>query len=275
MAETEERAERTELCPLCREGVLKIRTQDSDSCNFCNAVYDRSSGRIVAAGPNVFPANDKTQIYRMGKRRQRERIDNAADRNLAFALSELNRLAMANNLPNTARDTSVSIYRKAVSRNMLRGRSVGTVAAATTYAACRIRNIPRTLDEIAESGGISRRELGRTYRFVSRGLKLNILPAKPQDYAERLCSALNASVKIHETSVILLNEAEKHGTDSGANPNGLSAGAVYLASSMCGKPYSQREIAGAAGITRATLRNGCRRIAETLDTETDFGENEP
>jgi len=73
-------------------------------------------------------------------------------------------------LPRNVRETAAVVYRDAVDKNLIRGRSIEGVAAAALYAACRQCSVPRTLDEIAEVSRVSRKEIGRTYRFISREL---------------------------------------------------------------------------------------------------------
>src|SRR5256885_1785920 len=83
--------------------------------------------------------------------------------------------------PRNVRETAAMVYRKAVNKNLIRGRSIEGVVAASLYAACRQCNVPRTLDEIANSSRVGRKEIGRTYRFMPRELKLQLMPTKPQD----------------------------------------------------------------------------------------------
>ena len=62
--------------------------------------------------------------------------------------------------------------------------------AASLYAACRQHSVPRTLDEIASYSKAGRKEIGRTYRFIARQLKLDIKPTDPKSYVQRFCSEL-------------------------------------------------------------------------------------
>ncbi|MBO7409526.1 MAG: transcription initiation factor IIB, partial [Candidatus Methanomethylophilaceae archaeon] len=134
------------------------------------------------------PTRNRAQLYRLRKWQRRIRVSNATERNLAFALSELERMASAMGLPRNVRETAAMIYRKAVTKNLIRGRSIEGVVAASLYAACRQCGVPRTLDEVANSSRVGRKEIGRTYRFMTRELKLKLMPTKPQDYVQRFCS---------------------------------------------------------------------------------------
>ena len=136
------------------------------------------------------PTRNRAQMYRLRKWQKRVRVSNATERNLAAALSELERLSSAMGLPRNVRETAALIYRKAVQKNLIRGRSIEGVVASSVYAACRQCGVPRTLDEVSDYSRIKRKEIGRTYRFMTRELKLKLLPTKPQDYIQRFCSEL-------------------------------------------------------------------------------------
>ena len=76
------------------------------------------------------PTRHRAQLYRLRKWQRRIRISDATERNLAFALSELDRMASGMSLPRTVRETAAMIYRKAVLKNLIRGRSIEGVSAS-------------------------------------------------------------------------------------------------------------------------------------------------
>ncbi|MFQ5909604.1 MAG: transcription initiation factor IIB, partial [Thermoplasmata archaeon] len=153
------------------------------------------------------PTRNRAQLYRLRKWQRRIRVSNATERNLAFALSELDRMASGMGLPRNVRETAAMIYRKAVTKNLIRGRSIEGVVAASLYAACRQCNVPRTLDEIAGSSRVGRKEIGRTYRFMTRQLKLKLMPTRPEDYVSRFCSELRLSGEVQSKAVEILKDA--------------------------------------------------------------------
>ena len=213
------------------------------------------------------PTRNRAQLYRLRKWQRRIRVSNATERNLAFALSELDRMASGMGLPRNVRETAAMIYRKAVTKNLIRGRSIEGVVAASLYAACRQCNVPRTLDEIASASRVGRKEIGRTYRFMTRELKLKLMPTSPQDYISRFCSELKLSGEVQsKTAEILKMEDDKELT-SGRGPTGVSAAAIYIASILCNERRTQREVADIAGVTEVTIRNRYKELTEKLDIE--------
>jgi len=211
------------------------------------------------------PTRNRAQLFRLRKWQRRIRINNATERNLASALSILDRMASSLGLPRTVRETAAMIYRKAALRNLIRGRSIESVTAASLYAACRQCHVPRTLDEISQTANMSRKEIGRNYRYVSRELGLKLLPTTPQDYISRFCSELKLSGDVQGKVMEILKEAANAELTSGRGPTGIAAASIYVASILCGERRTQREVSEVAGVTEVTIRNRYKELAEKLD----------
>jgi transcription initiation factor TFIIB len=213
------------------------------------------------------PTKNRAQLYRLRKWQRRIRVSNATERNLAYALSELDRIASAMSLPRNVRETAAMVYRKAVNKNLIRGRSIEGVVAASLYAACRQCNVPRTLDEIAASSNVGRKEIGRTYRFMTRELKLKLMPTRPQDYISRFCSELKLSGEVQARAIEILKEAAEKELTSGRGPTGVAAASIYIASILCNERRTQREVADIAGVTEVTIRNRYKELTERLNID--------
>ena len=211
------------------------------------------------------PTRNRAQLYRLRKWQRRVRISGATERSLAIALSGLDRLASSMSLPRTVRETAAMIFRKAALKKLVRGRSIEGVTAASLYAACRQCNVPRTLDEISNTARISRKEIGRTYRYISRELELKLMPTSPQDYISRFCSVLKLSADVKAKTLEILHEAANRELTSGRGPTGIAAASLYIASVLCGERRTQREVADVAGVTEVTIRNRYKELAEKLD----------
>jgi len=213
------------------------------------------------------PTRNRAQLYRLRKWQRRTRIADSTERNLAFALSELDRMASGMGLPRNVRETAAMIYRKAVIKNLIRGRSIEGVSASALYAACRQCGVPRTLDEIADASRMSRKEIGRFYRFIARELGLKLVPTSPHDYISRFCSELKLSGDVQAKALEILKEASKKELTSGRGPTGIAAAALYIASVLCGERRTQREVADVAGVTEVTIRNRYKELSAKLDID--------
>ena len=219
-----------------------------------------------AYGKSV-PTRNRAQLFRLRKWQRRIRISNATERNLAFALSNLDRMSSGMGLPRTVRETAAMIYRKAALNNLIRGRSMDGVSAAALYAACRQCHVPRTLDEISSIARISRKDIGRNYRYVARELGLKLMPTSPKDYIPRFCSELKLSSDVQSKTLEILKEAANKELTSGRGPTGIAAASLYIATVLCGERRTQREIGETAGVTEVTIRNRYKELSEKLYIE--------
>ncbi|GAB6101490.1 transcription initiation factor IIB [Thermococcus atlanticus] len=208
----------------------------------------------------------REKMYRLRKWQSRLRVSDAAERNLAFALSELDRIASQLKLPKHVEEEAARLYREAVRKGLIRGRSIESVIAACVYAACRLLKIPRTLDEITEISRVDKKEIGRSFRFIARNLNLTPkkLFVKPTDYVNKFADELGLSEKVRRKAVELLDEAYNKGLTSGKSPAGLVAAALYIAGLLEGEKRTQREVAEVARVTEVTVRNRYKELVDKL-----------
>jgi transcription initiation factor TFIIB len=219
-----------------------------------------------AYGKSV-PTRNRAQLYRLRKWQRRIRISNATERNLAIALSALDRMASGLGLPRMVRETAAMIYRKAALKNLIRGRSVEGVTAAALYAACRQCHVPRTLDEISKIAHMSKKKVGRNYRYIARELGLKLMPTSPQDYISRFCSELKLSGDVQTKTMEILKESADRELTSGRGPTGIAAASLYIASILCGERRTQRDVSVVAAVTEVTIRNRYKELSEKLDID--------
>ncbi|MDY6788706.1 MAG: transcription initiation factor IIB [Candidatus Nanohaloarchaea archaeon] len=210
----------------------------------------------------------RAQYYRM--RKWHKRLTKSKDRNLGFALSELNRLVSHLNLPKAVHEEVARLYEKAVDKGLVRGRSMESVVAALLYIVSRKQGTPRTLDEIHEASGIDKREIGRTYRYVARELDLRILPAKPQDHIPRFAGKLQLSGEVQARARKIIKRAREKNMLSGKGPTGIAAAALYIAAVLKGAKRTQREVADIVGVTEVTIRNRYKELVDSLGLEEEI-----
>jgi transcription initiation factor TFIIB len=114
---------------------------------------------------------------------------------------------------------------------------------------------------------VGRKEIGRTYRFMTRELKLKLMPTKPQDYVSRFCSELKLGGDVQTRAIEILKEATDKELTSGRGPTGVAAAAIYIASITCNERRTQREVADIAGVTEVTIRNRYKELTEKLNIQ--------
>ena len=149
----------------------------------------------------------RAQIYRMRKWQQRSRISNTMERNLTIALSSMQKTCSDLRLPQSVLETASVIYRKALERRLIRGRSIQGVSAASIYMACRKCEIARTLDEIALAMNLDKKSVGRCYRFMVQELGETVPLASPTYYISRITTFLGVTGRAETVATNILKEA--------------------------------------------------------------------
>ena len=212
-------------------------------------------------------SRQREKMQRLRTWNERFRTRDSKERNLKQALGEIDRMASALGLPENVRETASVIYRRALSEDLLPGRSIEGVATAALYAAARQAGTPRSLDEIATVSRVEKMELTRTYRYVVRELKLEVKPADPEQYVPRFASDLDLSEEASRQARELLQASREQGVHSGKSPVGLAAAAVYAAALLTNESVTQSEVSDVANISEVTIRNRYKELLEAKAAE--------
>lgn len=234
------------------------------------ALHDRGlttaiDWRNKDASGRMLSAERRKQLERLRSWQERIRVQDATERNLQYALSEINRMTSALGLSNQVRDMSAVIYRRALEDDLIRGRSIEGMATGAFYAACRKNGIPRSLDEIAGISRVEKCEIGRAYRYLVQELDLKMVPVSPKTYVPRFCSELDLSERVQRTAIALIDDASEAGLHSGKSPAGFAGASVYLAAQRCDESRFQREVADIANVTDVTIRTHYMDLEEFLE----------
>ena len=206
----------------------------------------------------------KKSIESLRTRDNRSQAYSSSDRNLRQALSEMDKLQDKLSLTNAVIEKAAYIYRKAIERKLVKGRSIHGLVAACIYAACRNTETPRTLDDVAEGINIRRKDVARCYRLIFRELDLKIPVADPVKGVSRIASIAGLGEMTKRKAIALLNKAKKIGMVAGKDPMGIAAAALYLACISSGGNKTQKEISIASGVTEVTIRNRCASLKKLL-----------
>jgi transcription initiation factor TFIIB len=213
------------------------------------------------------PLDTKLQMLRLRKWQIRSRVHSSVDRNLAQAMAELDRLSDKLHITPSIKEKAAVIYRKALDKGLVRGRSISAISAASLYAACRSTQTPRTLREISEESPIDKKDIARCYRLMLRELDIQMPKPEAQLRVPKIAAKVGVGEKTQQTAVEILREATRLKTTAGKDPMGLAAAALYIACVMNDEKRTQKMIADAAGVTEVTIRNRYKGLKEALDLD--------
>ncbi len=228
-------------------------------------IHDRGLSTVINpqnkdASGKPLSASMKSTIERLRTWDNRSQVHETADRNLRQALNELNRLKDKLAISANVLEKAAYLYRKALEKKLVRGRSISAMIAASLYAACRDAETPRTLNDVADAANVKRKDISRCYRLLHKELELTMPVVDSIQLIARISSKLEIPEKTKRYAVKVLQEAQERKESAGKDPMGLAATALYLSCIQNGVSITQRILAEAAGVTEVTIRNRYKRF---------------
>jgi transcription initiation factor TFIIB len=153
----------------------------------------------------------------------------------------------------------------ALDEELVRGRSITSIAAASLYAACQLTRTPRSLKAVVEASTRSQKEISRGYRLIQRKLGFGMPIDEPVKYVSKIASGAGLDQKTQNLAIALLQQAKTRKAVVGKAPMGLAAAALYIAAIMRGDDITQKALVAASGVTEVTVRNRYKRLAKDLE----------
>ncbi len=234
--------------------------------------FDKGLSTVIRVDRDAFgrPLSPKVrrQMWRLRRWQLRSSYHASQARNLSMAMNELNRLSEKLHIPSSVQEMAAVIYRKALNKGLVRGRSIASIVAGSLYAACRFTKTPRTLKEIAEDSLRNQKEISRAYRLVTRNLEMKMPIDDPIDYVTKIAEKVRVFSDVEGLAIKIIRDAKNNRATMGKDPSGLAAAALYIASKLKRGKTTQKHLAKAAGLTEVTVRNRAKDLMKRLDLKT-------
>jgi transcription initiation factor TFIIB len=209
-------------------------------------------------------ARSTLERMRVWDRRTQPRVPGF--RSMGKAFDEIRTIADKLSLNQAIVEQAAYIYRKAVESKLTRGRSTEGLAAACLYAACRERQVPRSLKDVGSAGNVQMKQLSRSYRALVGILDIKMPVEDPVRSLPRIGSAIQSSPNVMRRAHAILELANKKGLTAGKDPMAQAGAALYLAAQLeKEKGRTQKQVAEAAEVTEVTLRNRYKTLRAGLE----------
>ncbi|HJU14659.1 MAG TPA: hypothetical protein VJ792_09420 [Candidatus Nitrosotalea sp.] len=186
-------------------------------------------------------------------------------RNLKKAVKEIMRITEILGMSPSIAERASYIYRKALNKKLIRGRSITGIVAATIYIACKDAGIHFPMEQIenlVENCG--RKNVTHYYKLLLRCMKINVTVPEPTKYLSRIAARAKLNGRTERKAFEILSQIEGEPTLSGKKPISLAASALYLAALQVGEHTTQLRIAIASELTTITIRKRCLEISNIL-----------
>lgn len=219
-----------------------------------------SKGRLIGA-------KSKTLFSRLSK--IQNSLISSIERNFWEAKPKLKMLTSKMNIPDHIKETSWKIYSIVAKKKLTMGRTIDGFIAAALYAAIRVHEFPRLLEEVCEAAMTPRRKvhhcLGIIVKDVLPELSLRYKPITAEQLVFRFGNDLGLPMETQKKAINMLVQASKNGLmRTGKDPKGLAASVIYMAARETNYRKTQTEVSEVAKVTEVTLRSRSKQIRSLL-----------
>ncbi|MBD3253801.1 MAG: hypothetical protein GF383_01845, partial [Candidatus Lokiarchaeota archaeon] len=267
-------------CPECGGNLINILELGQTVCCQCGLITDERKFDGSHSGPRTYTKEQQNKRARTGspinpmlpdlglcvtydKNVRNHDLKRALKinsylpwdkKNLLIAMTEIKRLCHNLNIPDYIRKAAYDLYREALSKDIVKGRSILGMVAVCLYYTCKIKKIPRTFKEIMDESSVSEKKLRSFYSALVEILNLKAPVNNPVANIPRFIANLGLGFEVEKLTIRILEEYFKKHSLGGKNPNGICGGAIYLAAKFNNKRVNQKTIADIVGVTDSTLR---------------------
>ena len=137
--------------------------------------------------------------------------------------------------------------------------------AACIYYAIKKYRITRTLQEVLDETSENDKDVRRCYRVLIRELNLKTPNANPIALIPRYATKLGVSSEVEKLAIKILDTFSSNFATSGKDPKGIAGGAIYLASKIKNKAFTQKQVADSIGVTEVTIRSRYKELKKKLN----------
>jgi len=216
---------------------------------------------------NILGSKEKTLFSRLSK--IQKSLVSSIERNLWEAKPKLKQLVNKLNIPEYIEETAWKIYSEVAKKQLTMGRTIDGFVAASLYAAIRVHEFPRLLEDVSNVSMTSRhtiiRSLGLVIKEVLPELGLKYAPVSDDQLIFRFGNLLELPMPVQKEALKLLIHASKKGLQkTGKDPKGFAASVLYMAAKNSNYKMTQAEVSEIAGITEVTLRSRIKEIKKRL-----------
>ncbi len=192
---------------------------------------------------------------------------NSTERNLRSAFVTMGAIQPKLEISDAVIERAAYLYRKALAKNIIRGRTITGMVLSALYIACRESGVPRTLQEISDVGNISFKNLSRHYRVFVKALDMRVDSLNPSELVSKIGTSVGLSEKAKRDALEIIEAAKQKGISDGKNPISLAATALFLSGMINGEKATQDKIAKASGISTVTIRNVTKILRKNISLE--------
>jgi transcription initiation factor TFIIB len=240
---------------------------DTGLSTYIGAAAPTQPGEQSGDGVYIHKASSPLPVNRLRKLNAMSVSSAPVSRNLKKATWEINRVCSGLGLSWQSAERSAYFYRKALQKNLIKGRSISGFVAAAIYLSCKERMIPRTIDEICRAANVDKPFATHCYKILVSEMKIEPPITDPFRNITKISARAGIEERVSRRAREILSSVASHTAIMGKNPLVLAAAALYLATVEHGLAITKTMIADAAEISTISLRKRLADITRALDSK--------
>jgi len=275
-------------CPECSGYLIEVHKVGETVCHQCGLVINERGIDITRCGVRAYSNQDKERKWHNGnpisslvadisfttviekskifnedlKRAARWDMQISWERrNLLIAIMELKRIACHLRIPDYIQKEVVKLYKRAVKRSLLRGRSIKGILIACLYYVIKEGSLPITMQELISESCVNPRVFNKCFKVLINELNLKPNILNPVLLIPKYINKLKLGPEMERQSREIIENYIKNKGFSGKDPKGLCAGTIYFISKLKNKGLTQKEISAVTGVTEVTLRSRHKELS--------------
>lgn len=281
------------MCPECKNAIISDSYKGETICESCGLVISEKALDISNFDKNMYTYGEKRDRARSGfvdilftpkfyfhtrinineapdhNFKRIARLDNhnndSGVRNLLIAIRVLKQMSSSLLLPYSIREKAMLLYRKALKKDFIKGRSLVAMMCACVYYSCRKSKIPISFKEIVKEGGTNARFVIKFYKLLAKEFNLKVPPLEPVLFVSRYITELQLGFKI-EQKVLSILKSLPFSFINGKEPKSLIAAIIYSLGKKENIKITQKTLAQMTGTCEVAIRYKSREIEQIINS---------
>ncbi len=222
---------------------------------------------VDASGKQISHYSEMEKLRRLNKFTMSH---DSKTKNLNKAVREIRRITEILGMAPSIAERASYIYRKALSKKLIKGRSITGIVAAAIYIACKDAGILFPIGKVENLiDNCNRKNVVHYYKLLLRQMKMNVGVPSPAQHVSMISAKARLTGKTERRALEILSQIHGDPVISGKKPISLAAASLYLAAIQIGEYTTQLRIALASELTTITIRKRGLEIEEILKRKTN------
>lgn len=250
-------------------GVNDTKSSDPTRCGMpINQLLPESS-----VGTSISYRGGNVNMYRMRKYQQWNGMP-YKERSLLKVFDEISRTCKINDIPSIIISEANSLYKIVSSTKISRGANRKGIIAACVYFSCKINNVPRSTNEIADIFNLKITTMSKGCKKFQEIMQMNKLDINRinrtstitiNDFIDRFCSKLDLSSEDISNIKSISSLAQLHKLVNENTPPSMAGGCIYLYIKLSGLDIHKKQISEICKISEVTINKCYKKLEPHID----------